>query len=90
MSVETGLALALFGPRSCSIESSNTFIRLSTDGSPENDPSRLLTRNGPVDQMLTSDGTRVKPSPPPGIWNCHFSAVNGSCTVTFPTEGRVL
>src|SRR5262249_53748907 len=78
------------GHSNSSIAPLNEFIRCSTDGSSSNVPIRLLMRKGALAHSLTSDGTRVNPTPPPGILYCQRCPVNGSCTVMAPTEGSSL
>jgi hypothetical protein len=43
----------------CSMELSKDFRRASTEGLDSKGPTVLLRRNGAVDQMLISEGTRV-------------------------------
>jgi hypothetical protein len=50
----------------------------------------LFWKNGAVDQRLMREGGRMYPRPPAGITYALFAPVNGSCTVTLPTEGRAL
>src|SRR5436305_5807145 len=78
------------GHKSSVMLSLNDSMRAGTSPRHLKGPRLLVTRNGAVDQMLTSDGGRVNPRPPPGSGKFHSLPVVGSCTGSLPTDGRLL
>src|SRR5450755_2424089 len=90
LSPRTGSRSRFSGHSICSMDASNECMRPATEGSGSGGPTVLFRRNGAVDQTLISEGTRVYPRPPAGMGYGIGAPVNGSLSVTVPTEGSCL